>query len=124
MNRSNKIQNNVPNCKAYIDILSKSEIINMISNSKFYIGNDSGFMHLSYFLGLKVISIFGPSCDHVFGHNENKIAVSIKNNNFTCRPCKTHSFDRCVSCIYDDNYCLKSISADKIYNTFLDLSIE
>ena len=43
------------------------EYAEIIQNSNIFIGNDSGFMHLASFLGVKIIAIFGPTNPKITG---------------------------------------------------------
>ena len=56
--------------------LTIQEILPIIKNSKFYIGNDTGFMHISSALGLNCIGIFGDSPAYAYSaYSKNIYAV-------------------------------------------------
>ncbi len=47
--------------------LSVPEVAALLSESKGFIGNDSGLMHLSAALNRPTLGLFGPSPDHIYG---------------------------------------------------------
>ena len=56
--------------------LSISNILNIIKNCNLYIGNDTGFMHMSAALGVKSIGIFVDSPAYAYsGYSENIIPI-------------------------------------------------
>jgi len=56
--------------------LSISNILNIIKNCKLYIGNDTGFMHMSAALGIKSIGIFTDSPAYSYsGYSKNIIPI-------------------------------------------------
>jgi len=56
--------------------LTIQEILPIIKNSKFYVGNDTGFMHISSALGLNCIGIFGDSPAYAYSaYSKNIYAV-------------------------------------------------
>ena len=56
--------------------LSISNILNIIKNCNLYIGNDTGFMHMSAALGIKSIGIFTDSPAYSYsGYSKNIIPI-------------------------------------------------
>ena len=52
-----------------------------MKKSDVFIGNDSGLMHLALASKLRVISLFGPTNDLVYGHDDDKnIVIRTKEN--------------------------------------------
>jgi ADP-heptose:LPS heptosyltransferase len=52
-----------------------------MKKSDIFIGNDSGLMHLAVASKLRVISLFGPTNDLVYGHHDDKnIVIRTKEN--------------------------------------------
>ena len=59
-----------------LEKLSIQEILPIIKNCNLYIGNDTGFMHISSALGIKSIGIFVDSPAYSYsGYSENIIAI-------------------------------------------------
>ena len=56
--------------------LTISNILNIIKNCNLYIGNDTGFMHMSAALGIKSIGIFTDSPAYSYsGYTKNIIPI-------------------------------------------------
>jgi heptosyltransferase-1 len=84
---------------------SLKELIGIMRNAKFVVSNDSGPMHIAAAVGIPVFAIFGPTDPaktgpYGKGHTIIKAGAP-------CAPC----FQR--TC--DDNQCMKSVSADKVF---------
>ena len=77
--------------------------------------NDSGPMHIATGLGIPVVGIFGPTEPTWFGplSQQNKIVM---HPSFWCRPCA----DRCI---FDQPYCLRTISVHQVFQAALDLLV-
>ena len=59
-----------------LEHLSIQEILPIIKNCDLYIGNDTGFMHISSALGIKSISIFVDSPAYSYsGYSDNIVAI-------------------------------------------------
>ncbi len=73
--------------------------------------NDSGPMHIASALGVPVVAVFGPTKAEWFGPmgDENRVVIRPE---FWCRPC----FD---SCIFDQPYCLRTVSTDQVVEATL-----
>ena len=84
---------------------SLKELIEIISNAKFVVSNDSGPMHIAAARGIPVFAIFGPTDPQRTGPYGTVHAI-IKEE-LPCAPC----FRR--TC--DDSRCMKSVSADKVF---------
>ena len=84
---------------------SLKELIGIMRDAKFVVSNDSGPMHIAAALGIPVFAIFGPTDPaktgpYGKGHTIIKAGAP-------CAPC----FQR--TC--DDSQCMKSVSADKVF---------
>ena len=52
-----------------------------MKKSDLFLGNDSGLMHLAVSNQLRVISLFGPTDDKIYGpYGENNIVIRTKEN--------------------------------------------
>ena len=93
-----KVMSSVSNCVS-LSKLDLREIIPIIANCRFYIGNDSGPLHISANLGLKCLAIFCDSPPSAYGlWNSNiKIIVpagkTIESTGHNTRGNKKISFD-------------------------------
>jgi len=74
-------------------------------DAKFVVSNDSGPMHIAAALGIPVFAIFGPTDPARTGPYGT--THTIIKSDAPCAPC----FRR--TC--DDGQCLKSVSADKVF---------
>ena len=59
--------------------LDLDDVINEISKSKLYIGNDTGFMHISGLLGIQSYGLFGDTPTNYTSYNENIFAIIPEN---------------------------------------------
>ena len=48
-----------------------------LASSKFYVGNDTGFMHLSGCLGIKSFGLFGRTSTNYCSYNDNIFPISL-----------------------------------------------
>jgi len=88
------------------------ELIEIIKNSKIFITNDSGPMHIGFATRARTISLFGPCSPSQYGIAENSISIY---ENLYCSPC-VHEFvdPPCRG----DNQCMKNISVEKVIAAF------
>lgn len=83
----------------------------VIANSRFYIGNDSGPMHLATSLGVPGIALFGPTSDNLWGPLlPNMTPLRAHQCPRSCR--NGHACELSFSC-------LTEISPDTVFNRFL-----
>ena len=69
-------KSNINNTCMTMEKLSISNILNIIKNCDLYIGNDTGFMHMSAALGIKSIGIFTDSpASSYSGYSKNIIPI-------------------------------------------------
>lgn len=80
--------------------LSISDIIEQIQDSKLYIGNDTGFMHLSGSLGIKSFGLFGDTPPNYSDYND-RICPIIPNG---------------YNEVGHDSLAMNKISVDQVYN--------
>lgn len=63
--------------------------LSYLSSSEIYVGNDTGFMHLSGSLGVRSFGIFGPSSANYCNYNKKNIkALKVTNQNFKIKNCR------------------------------------
>jgi len=89
------------------------ELIDALASSEFYIGLDSGAMHVATALGIPVIGLFGPgdyNRFHPFG--EGNIGIH-KQYLYPCAPCLQKT------CIHPDHNCMDAIEVEEVYEAFM-----
>lgn len=103
--------------KDRIHIVKEQKSIRMvagkISQCDIFLSNDSGLVYIAQALGVKTITIFGPTSikkNHVFGNNNHIIFKK----NILCRPC--HYKKWFLAC-NNQRPCLKLITVDEIIST-------
>ena len=106
-----------------IDMVGKTSIQEsaaLIKESDYFVGNDSGLLHVAAASGIPTIGIFGSSCYHRFGPwGKRARSVSI---NLDCCPCnQNHQIDRCSTCIYKENLCMKKVTPQHVLNELISL---
>lgn len=86
----------------------------VLARCNLLICNDSGPLHIATGLGVPIVGVFGPTEPAWFGplSEQNKIVM---HPSFWCRPCA----DRCI---FDQPYCLRTISIEQVFQAALDLS--
>lgn len=84
---------------------SIGQIKDLISKLDFFIGPDSGLLHIASAVNTKAIAIFGPTLSKVCAPLD---FTSIVEQNLVCRPCNQGK-----KCLYD-NKCFSSISFNQI----------
>lgn len=87
--------------------LPLGQFMAVLSESRMFICNDSGPMHIATSLGTPVVAIFGPTEPTWFGPLGQGHSVVIRPE-FWCRPC----FDYCQ---FDQPYCLRTVTVDSVY---------
>lgn len=92
--------------------LDLRSFVAVLSLCRLLVCNDSGPMHLANLLGVPVVAIFGPQRPEWFGPRGTHDRVVI-HPEFSCRPC----FDYCI---FDQPYCLRTISTNEVYNAVQD----
>ncbi len=88
------------------------EFLAVLGRCQMLLCNDSGPMHLATALSVPVVAVFGPMEPRWFGPlGRSKIVIQ---PDFPCRPC----FDYCI---YDQPYCLRTISPEQTMKTTVEL---
>lgn len=85
----------------------------VLANCKLLICNDSGPMHIAGGLNVPVVAVFGPTEPSWWAPlgSRNRIVVR---KTFWCRPCA----DRCI---FDQPYCLRTISVEEVLRAADDI---
>ena len=91
------------------------ELSKSLQRSGGFIGNDSGVSHLSAYLGVSTVVVFGPSDPDRWRPIGR--CVSVVQADSDCRPCFETDKDRCES-----RDCLSGISPDRVLAAYFQLS--
>ncbi|MEZ4907352.1 MAG: glycosyltransferase family 9 protein [Saprospiraceae bacterium] len=119
---NNEIEVNITNM---IGKTSLKEACSILYHSQFYIGLDSGFMHLAVAYGIPTFSIFGASSVEFVGYEKfDNLIHKVIYNPLYCWPC--HGFSQTnkskvtnpKNC--EDISCIRGISVDNAYNNFVE----
>lgn len=100
---------------------SLKAITTWIKNSKLYVGNNSGPLHLAYALGIPSVSLWGPTADIWRPTWLPERHLILKREGFTCLPCDS-TFKPKGFCLNQGNLhgCLLAWEVDEIYNKTLE----
>ena len=102
----NKIDNSrVQNIAGSTNI---DELIQVISNTKFMISNDTGPMHIAFSTQTPIVCLFGPCSPEQYGSSKHAYIIY---KNVYCSPC-VHDF--AVSPCKGNNVCMKQITVDEV----------
>ena len=85
------------------------ELIEIISNARLMISNDTGPMHIAFCTDTPIICLFGPCSPEQYGMNKNAHVIY---KNAYCSPC-VHDFE--IPPCKGDNVCMKLISTKEVY---------
>ena len=91
------------------------ELIEIISNARLMISNDTGPMHIAFCADTPIICLFGPCSPEQYGMNKNAHVIY---KNAYCSPC-VHDFE--IPPCKGDNICMKLISAKEVYEKVTEL---
>ncbi|MDD2944137.1 MAG: glycosyltransferase family 9 protein, partial [bacterium] len=86
----------------------------VLHKSTFFLGNDSGVMHLAAAAGLPLVAIFGPTSPARFGPwgGETHVLYSA----FPCSPCRQKYFTECEPAAEGRPACIDTISVNKVHD--------
>jgi heptosyltransferase II len=101
------IKNEVQNYQNLAGKTSVQELIDNISNLKYFITGDSGPMHLASSFQIPTVSIFGPTLDQETSQWKNNQSVIVKKN-LSCQPCMKRT------CPLKHHNCMNLIEVDDV----------
>ena len=95
------------------DTFSLPQLGEIIRQCGYFVGGDSGPMHVAAAVGAKVLGIFGYASETRFRpFSQNARTVSLQ---LPCTPDGQSSFEaNCKSCIHSENRCMTELSADRV----------
>ncbi len=95
------------------------ELGGLIAPAQFYLGNDSGLMHVSVALGKRCIAFFGPTDERRTGPYADSLRhgstphLIVRREDLECAPCWTiKTVGKNPPCIYGDTRCLQQMNVD------------
>jgi len=103
-----------------INTQNLAELGSVVSNSKFYLGNDSGIMHIAVALEIPCAAFFGPTDERRTGPYGWQLTPDkkakhrvIRMPGLACSPCRTNqNIGSNPPCITADIRCLRGFSAE------------
>jgi lipopolysaccharide heptosyltransferase II len=96
--------------------LSLMETAALLKKVSLLISGDSGIMHISYGLGVKIVALFGPSNVKKWAPRCEDVSVIYKN--LDCSPCS--KFGYTPYCKHN-TMCMKQITVDEVYEKAIEL---
>jgi heptosyltransferase-2 len=106
-----------------VDLVGKGnvrETIALIKQSKLFVGNDSGIMHLAAAAGTPLVALFGPQSPVKFGPWSDRARVIYKG--LSCSPCKQRFFLECDPSPRMRPACMEAISVEEVYQECVKIS--
>ncbi len=100
----------VPNAVNLCGETSLSESLELMRRSALLVSNDSGAAHIASLVGLKTISIFGPTVLGL-GYRPWNNNVIVNQVELKCRPCGLHGSDKCPIGTHE---CMKNVNATNV----------
>jgi heptosyltransferase II len=99
-----------------VDLVGKCnlrETIALLRQSKLFIGNDSGIMHLAAAANTHLVALFGPQSPVKFGPWSDRATVIYKG--LHCSPCRQRFFSECDPSPRMKPACIEAISVEEVY---------
>jgi len=100
-----------------------NELAGLISHSRFYLGNDSGLMHISAALGKSCAIFYGPTDERRCGPYSNGLRFGekghdliIRRSGLSCSPCWTaKTVGANPACVHGDKRCLTGFEIEECW---------
>ena len=96
---------------------SLGALMAVIKRSRFFIGNDSGPLHLAAALGIPTVSFFGPETPLLYGPQGDRHLIF--HEDIYCSPCLNVFNAKTAPCA-GDNLCMKSIAPGKVLRMIVE----
>jgi lipopolysaccharide heptosyltransferase II len=93
------------------------QLIEILSQAKAVITNDSGPAHLTAALGAPLVTIFGGTSPRL-GFAPLGDKVRIISQNLDCSPCSLHGLDKCPAGHFN---CMKQVTVISVFNILMEL---
>ncbi|TSE05539.1 glycosyltransferase family 9 protein [Aquimarina algiphila] len=86
-----------------------SEFVECLKETKLFITNDSGPLHLAYLFGIRTVGIWGPTSSKLVGYQENEQMLNLELD-MSCSPCFIHPKSQIARYCQGDVTCFKSMN--------------
>jgi len=86
----------------------------IISNAKGALGSDTGLLHAAEALTIPAVMIMGPTAVETGGGTYLDRSVTMANEDLWCRPCSQNGK---TPCFRKEQYCMTSITPEKVINS-------
>jgi len=107
-----------PRLKVALNEFSLNEFAALIKICGYFVGGDSGPMHIAAAVGANTIGIFGPGSEARFRPYSPLSTVLTRRE--ACSPDKVKTFEACCQkCVFDENRCLNELSEDRVLDEVL-----
>jgi len=101
------------------DAFTLPQLGEVIRRCGYFVGGDSGPMHIAAAAGAKVVGIFGYASETRFRPWSG--AARVVSLRYHCSPDERRTYEpNCTSCIYPENRCLTELTADQVFREALE----
>ncbi len=98
---------------SFTDGFSLSEFSSLCNKASFYIGNESGPLHIASVFNIPLIGLYGPGVPDVFyPTGENSVVI---HHVLKCNPCNQ------IDCVQPENPCINLIGVTDVMNKILQI---
>ncbi len=112
-----------PDALLQMESKSLGELGGLIKHAKFFLGNDSGLMHIAVALEKRCVAFFGPTDERRTGpygywqfNDGEPMHLIVRNRKLDCAPCWTvHTVSKNPPCRYGDHRCLTEIKVESVW---------
>ena len=103
--------------KHCIDLCTKltiPQLALLMNNMALFISSDTGPLHLAAAQGTKTISFYGPNTPKIYGPWGSKKNNIVIYKQLKCSPCMTNYNDKLSRCIFNEPYCITTITPSEV----------
>lgn len=95
------------------DLFTLPQLGEVIRRCGYFLGGDSGPMHIAAAVGASVVGVFGYASETRF--RPWSVAAEVVSLRYHCSPDSKGTYEaNCMSCIYPENRCLAELTADQV----------
>jgi heptosyltransferase-2 len=106
-----------------VDLVGKCtlrETTALLKRCAFFVGNDSGIMHLAAAAGTPLVALFGPQSPVKFGPWSSRAKVIYRG--MKCSPCRQRFFSECEPSARMRPACMEAISVEEVLRESVEIS--